>query len=139
MSVPRMTKGVPSEICGVPAQNSLVIPASQHAYEDPRSGCSAERGPVRPKALRLETFRERAPHGRIEAQHWAAVPVLRVAHRDHAGRPAHLYAIALTARVGCDTPARDPSRRWTSAAGKRFSRRTSFEAEPFSISSRALI
>jgi hypothetical protein len=44
MSVPRMTKGVPSGICGVPAQNSLVIPASQHAYEDPRPGVPPDGG-----------------------------------------------------------------------------------------------
>jgi hypothetical protein len=37
MSVLCMTEGVPSEILGVPAQDSLVIAVSQRAYEDPRS------------------------------------------------------------------------------------------------------
>src|SRR5215469_3722602 len=64
-------------------------------------------GPVHPGALVLEMPRERAPRGRIEAQHRAVFPVLRVAHRDHGGRPAHLYAVALAARIGGYTPASD--------------------------------
>src|SRR5215471_4614121 len=64
-------------------------------------------GPVHPGALALEMPRERAPRGRIEAQHRAAVPVLRVAHRDRGGRPAHLDAVALAARVGGYAPVGD--------------------------------
>ncbi len=46
MSVPGMTKGVPSEICGVPAQTTLVI-AGQAAYRrrPPLRDCGpSERG-----------------------------------------------------------------------------------------------
>src|SRR5260370_25244327 len=52
-------------------------------------------------------LRERLPGVRVEAEHRAALLVLRVAHGNPGGGSAHLYAIALTARVGRYTPASD--------------------------------
>src|SRR5690348_4252239 len=59
------------------------------------------------EGLSFEMLGERLPHGRGEAQHRAALPVLGVAHGDRGGRPAHLYAVALAAGVGGYPPARD--------------------------------
>ena len=64
-------------------------------------------GSVRPCALALELLREHLPRGRGETQDRAAVAVLGVAYRDRGGRPAYLYAIALTACVGGCPPAGD--------------------------------
>ncbi len=59
------------------------------------------------RGLALEMLRKRAPSRRMEAQHRAALSVLRVAHCDYSRRSAHLYTIALTARVGGYAPVRD--------------------------------
>src|SRR5690242_19227783 len=59
------------------------------------------------KGLSFYLLRERVPRGGIEVQYWTRF-VLRVAHGDRGGRPAHLDAIALTAGVGGYPPARDP-------------------------------
>jgi hypothetical protein len=49
MSVPRMTNGVPSEICGVPAQTILVTAGqSAHIRRPPLRDCGpSERGSFR--------------------------------------------------------------------------------------------
>src|SRR5690242_5066235 len=110
MSVPRITGGVPGPVYGVPQGKPIpVISAIRHACESPRpemvhflrSGAGSTEG------LSFEMLGERLPHGRGEAQHRAALPVLGVAHGDRGGRPAHLYAVALAAGVGGYPPARD--------------------------------
>src|ERR1019366_3627049 len=126
MSVPRTDRGVPSSVRSVPSPvqvNFGTIRIKKIGDHRGRSFASSSRqGTRRAPARRLHMFRagagspegrltlktlhKRAPREGIEPQDRPVLPVLGVAHRDHGGGSAHLYTVALSARVCGYTPAR---------------------------------
>src|ERR1035441_5034080 len=116
MSVPRTDRGVPSPVRGVPSLSKSISGQSPSGkifcVFQPQGTQGTRKAPARRLHMfragagslegsrTLKTLHKRAPRGRIEAQYRPVLPVLRIAHRNDGGGPAHLYTIALNTYSG---------------------------------------